>query len=94
MAQFAGEHDYCTQHAKKESDFGKDTSGQQYWCEIKTPSKAKPTQLERKLHRQLAEALGLDSEWVDEHTFSETVEIAHKDFKAIEEVNRTINRWV
>lgn len=29
--QFAGDHPYCTEHAKQEDDFGKDDS-YTYWC--------------------------------------------------------------
>lgn len=32
--QFAGEHPYCTHHAKKEDDFGEDDS-YSYWYEVK-----------------------------------------------------------
>jgi hypothetical protein len=35
--QFAGDHPYCDEHAKLESDFGEDDS-YAYWSQLKSPS--------------------------------------------------------
>jgi hypothetical protein len=43
--QFAGEHPYCEECAKKEEDFGKDDDSYFYWIEIKDYVKKRMTRL-------------------------------------------------
>ena len=38
--QFAGDHPYCTNHAKLEADFGENDS-YSFWVEIKQPENTK-----------------------------------------------------